>query len=214
MEAFEIISARKRDNNSLVLTIKDRESEEHEDKCYAAIRMGIHWPTLTSPACFVIVAQDYPVSGNQGRRELIAEYISDSIGMNDFYRKIVHYADNVHCHTIYAVLPDDHDECGYLQDLEKFSRDFDCSLRFEKSFSGDDIRLSISRIKDSMDSGSLKIPENSMVFEQLTGITRDDLLDSPEERFYSIDALGHALDGFYRYPPSNNSYVNRPSAPY
>ena len=213
MEAFNVISARKREDFSIVLKIEDPVTREPQEKYYSAIRMGLHWPTAESPACFVIIAQAYPVSDTRGRREVIAEYVSESIGMSGFYRQIIHYAQELYCTRLYAVLPDDRYECGYLQDLEEYSWRKECFLSIDESLV-DNFFLSVSRIRDSIDSGNLVIPENSVVYEQLREFTREDLQDNPEERFHYVDALGHVLDGFYRHPPVNQPYVNRPNAPY
>jgi len=213
MEAFKIISSHRRDDFSIVLKIENPVSRELEDKYYSDIRMGLHWPTAASSACFVIIAQGYPVSGTQGRRELIAEYVSESIGMNGFYRQIIHYAQELYCTRLYAILPENRSECGYLQDLEEYSWRKECSLSIDESLV-DNFFLSVSRIRDSMDNGNLVIPDNSVAYEQLNRIVREDLQDNPDERFHYIDALGHVLDGFYRHPPVNQPYINRPNAPY
>jgi len=220
METFEIISAQKEQDGSIILVIANQETGEHELRRFADIRMGIHWPSSLSPACFVIVSQEYtgtPKYGDAnppvGSREIIAEYISETLGMNEFYRQIVVFVKKSLCRRLYAVLPEDPYQCGYFQDLQKYARNAECNIHINSVSEGDDFFLGISRIKDSTDSGWLSIPTASAVYDQLNSITREDLQDNPQERFYLIDALGHVLDGYYRCPPRNYPLITKRRPP-
>ena len=220
METFDINSATKEKDESITLTIADQETEVRDTRRFADIRMGIHWGTSKSPACFVVVSQEYTGSHNPGKaespvgkREVMAEYISESLGMSMFYRQIAELAKKMLCRRLYAVLPENRFECGHLQDLEAYARKSDSYIYVNEANDENDFFLSISRVKDSIDNGSLLIPENTVVFEQLSTITRDDLQDSPEERFHCIDALGHVLDGYYRNPPRNYPIITRRRPP-
>jgi hypothetical protein len=219
MELFNIISAQKVKDDSIVLTIDYPLSEAHQTRRFADIRMGIHWPTSQSPACFIVVSQEYGSDNPSeselpvGKREEIAEYISESLGMNGFYQQIVELTKKTLCRRLYAVLPEDRFECGYLQDLEVYAKKSECDIYVNEALDADNFFHSISRIKDSIDDGNLLIPNDTVLFDQLNLVTRDDLQDSPEERFFCIDPLGHVLDGYYRQPPRNYPLITRRRPP-
>ena len=219
MEMFDILSATKEKDDSIVLTVNAPETEQNKQH-YADIRIGIHWPTSLSPACFIAVSQKYTGSHEHGKsepptgqRQVIAEYISESIGMNPFYRQIVEFCKQTCCSRLYAILPETRNEHGHLRDLEDYAQKAECGIYVHEANDENDFFLSVSRVRDSIDNDMLVIPENTVVFDQLSTIIREDLLDSPEERFHCIDALGNVLDGYYRWPPRNYKFTTKRRPP-
>ena len=215
-----VVAATKEKDNSITLTIDEPASNARVTKRYADVRMGLHWPTSHSPACFVIVSQQYtgphkPGEGEPpvGTREVLAEYVPESLGMNQFYRQVGQMAKKLFCRRVYAVLPEDRMQHGHLQDLMDYARESDCDIYVHEALDDGEFFLSISRIKDSIDDGNLLVPDNTVVYDQLKGMTREDLKDSPEEFFYCIDALGHVIDGYYRWPPRNYQFYTRRRPP-
>ena len=116
-----------------------------------------------------------------------------------FYNYLTDLAEQFMC-DFYVDMPVDRNDCGFLNDYDDHA-----TVRKSKSYlfeahDVDNFLLGVARIRDNYDSGTLIIPDDSIVFEQLRTIAKIDLEDSPEERFFAINALRHAIGSFHRHP--------------
>jgi hypothetical protein len=212
MKTDNVTSARHRNDWSIELTITDPFARTTTKKRYVAIRGGISWPTPNAPAFVCIVGQEYveppvmpPMREEKipiGSRRLLEEYESKSLSLNDFYEFITDRAEQLLCRSFYVKMPEERLKCGYLNDLEKFASERKSSVSLCEAYDADDFLLGLSRIKGSIDKGGLIVPKDSYVFSQLQRITKEDLNNSPEETFYSINAMSNVIGSYYRYAPS------------
>ena len=203
---INVTAAKVNKDKSIVLTIADPFEGTDETQRYAAIRGGISWPTVTSPAYYCIVAMTDSGTHDDERRlvgdyDLLAEYESDSLGLSNFYRKLSDAAEQYSCNDFYVDMPENRYECGYVADFEKFQRGRGSKMYALEAYDVDNFMLGISRIRQSVDEGKLSIPEQSVLYEQLQSITKDDLQDKPEEKFYGVNALRHVIGSYYREQP-------------
>ena len=204
MNIENVTEAIKFGDGSIELVITDPLTLESTKKRYQAIRGGLSWPSLKAPAYFCLVSQEYvkpPIieveHPESGRRILIAEHEDNSLSLNSFFSRLTDLAEKFGCVEFYADLPEDKTSSGYLSDFEEFTRR--SNVFVTGAYDANDFYLGISRIKGSILSKSLTIPQDSLAHEQLTEITRDDL-ENPD-RFHAINALRHVIGSYYRCPP-------------
>jgi hypothetical protein len=203
---INVTAAKVNKDRSIVLTIADPFEGTDETQRYVAIRGGISWPTVTSPAYYCIVGMTD--SGRHdvkkkivGNYVLLAEFTSDLLGLNTFYSRLTDAADQYCCRNFYVEIPEQRHECGYLHDFDDFQRDRNSKAYLTEAYDVDNFMLGVSRIRQSIDERKLPIPEQSVIYEQLQSITKEDLQDNPEEKFYGINALRHVIGSYFRLPP-------------
>ena len=78
---------------------------------------------------------------------------------------------------------------------------YDPVTRKFDAYDADNFMVGMSRIKTGIDRGNLKITADSLAHSQLQSITRPDLADNPEQKFYALNGLRHVISGFHRNPP-------------
>jgi hypothetical protein len=207
MKIENVTQAKEKDDRSIELTITDPFGGPKIIKRYAAIRGGITWPTSKAPAYFCIVGEEYIAprctdeKAPPGPRIPIAEFMSDSLSMQNFYDRLIDLAEQMMCRDFYVDLPEERWACGYENDLNEAVCEQKAKVYLYDAYDKDSFILGVSRIKSDFDKGNLKIPKDSIVFSQLQALTREDLDNSPEENFYSINALRHVISSYYRYAP-------------
>jgi hypothetical protein len=210
MKTDNVTAAKKRADGSFELTITNPFEKTSSIKRYLAIRGGISWPTVHSPAYFCVVGQEYidaPVWEKKpaGKRVLLAEYKSESLSLSaGFYGRIVDIAEQMLCLRFYVELPEDRSDCGYLSDFQNFARDKNSGVYLDAAYDTDNFQLGVSRIKGSIDSGALIVPEDSIVYQELRIFAKSDLDDLPEERFHAVNGLRHVVGSYFRRAPSNS----------
>jgi hypothetical protein len=214
MKQENVTDARQMEDSSIEFTISDPFNGTAMVKRYAAIRGGLSWLTATGAAYFCIVGQEFvepPVMpGNPratGRRVMLAEYEADSLNPTDFYSHICDIASQLLCKELYTDLPENQQECGFTSDFEKFAKTHNSKVSVQDAYDADNFILGISRIKGSIDKGELIVPDDSLVYSQLQGITQSDLENAPEAVFNAINGLRHVVASFFRDSPINKEYI-------
>lgn len=209
MKTWNITSAKKlKQIQAIELIITEPISGHEEKRKFQDIRGGISWPTAKAPGYFCIVGQEYvppDYMGNKvvpGKKLLLTEFQSDGLNMQPFYEKIMDRTNQMLCSCLYAELTAGKITCGYESDFEEHARlrgTFTC--RIDDAYDADNFVLGLSRIKDNIHSKFLIIPEDSLIINELRGITQQDLEEQPAILFPAINGLRHALSSFYRDPP-------------
>jgi len=213
MKTDNITAASKHNDNSIELTITDPFDKALEQKKrFSAIRGGISWPTTKGPAYFCIVGQEYLPSEvwekkPSGPLVLLAEYASESFSLTKFYRRITDIAEQFLCRDFYVIIPENRYESGYIHDFDVFAREIKSNVNLCNAYDADNFLIGVSRIRESIDSRTLTIPEDSIVHAQLSVITREDLENSPEEVFWGVNGLRHVIGSFRRFPPKNSELI-------
>lgn len=216
MKTDNVTSAKQRDDRSIELTILDPIDGTTKVHRYATIRGGISWPTAKAPAYYCVVGQKFITADVMaervpaGPRILLGEYEAASLSLSNFYSKITDIASQFLCRDFYVVLPEARWACGFENDFYSLGRERNSKATLQAAYDSDNFTLGISRIRDSIDKQSLIIPKDSTIYTQLRGLTKADLEDSPEERYYAINGLRHVISSFYRAPPvTHHRYTSR-----
>lgn len=204
MKTLNVTATKIVKDQTIGLTVADPlTGKEISRKRYLDIRGGISWPTPYVPAYFCILGQEVGQDGNdesEGKRVLLAEHEDRSSYLDKFYERLIVDAAQVGCRKFYAAMPEDRQDCGYLNDFNQYARKQKSSVTLHEAKDADDFLLGINRIQPGTHKGSLILPEDSLVREQLSSITAQDIEDKPGERYNAINGLRHALGSFFRYP--------------
>ncbi|MBC8316508.1 MAG: hypothetical protein H8E41_01285 [Desulfobulbaceae bacterium] len=204
MEILNVVKAEKCKDHSIKLHIEDFDGQV-DTKRYADIRGAVSWPIGSSPAYVCLVGQEYirpkPFEKQApiGRRVLLAEFESVDFAGDPLFAKIIDFADQFHCYEFYV----DQGErfTGFHADFREYERERSSSIHLRDAYDADNFMVGMSRIKTGIDRGNLMIPADSLAYSQLQSITRPDLADNPEQRFYALNGLRHVISGFHRNPP-------------
>jgi hypothetical protein len=209
MKMMNITKANRQPNRTIELTVTDPLTVETSTVRYLDIRGGISWPTSKAPAYCCVVGQEYirPAlmgeddTTGSGKRVLLAEHESNALSMESFYLKLLDLGGLMGCSDFYVTMPDDRWTCGFLHDFDDFSRGRGGSVILNSAYDADNFLLGVTRINQGLGSGNIVIPPDSIVYSQLQDLTRQDLEDSPEERFHAINGMRHVIGSFHRVPP-------------
>lgn len=212
MKTDHVTAAKMFGDRTIELTSTDPMTGEETKKRYQDIRGGLSWPTTKAGAYLCIVGQEYIRPGNfivndeeddteGGRRILLAEHEDNTLSMDRFYEKIIALAEQMGCGEFYTELPEDRYSCGYLSDFDRITRARKSQVFLTAAYDADNFLLGVSRIRSGLNTNDLIIPDDSIVYAQLSDITREDLEDLPEQRFHAINGMRHVVGSFCRYPP-------------
>jgi len=204
METLNVAKAEKCKDRSIKLHIEDFDGQV-DTKRYADIRGAVSWPIGSSPGYVCLVGQEYirpnilDKQAPMGRRVLLAEFESVDFAEDPLFAKIIDLAYQFHCYEFYV----DHGErfTGFHADFREYERGRSSSTRLCDAYDADNFMVGMSRIKTGIDRGNLMIPADSLAYSHLQSITRPDLADNPELRFYALNGLRHVISGFHRSPP-------------
>lgn len=176
---------------------------------YSDVRAGLSWPTAVSPGYYCILGEEYHEktryegSDHKGKLKLLSEREFSGISLNELFAKLTDDTSLLHCSRIFTDMSDE-----YLGCIEAF-RDFTLDIRSGGYISeapyADNFMLGVSWIQDWTRTARLDIPEKSVIRSQLKRITKADLADSPETRFYAINALRFVVGAFHKIRPRSES---------
>ena len=175
---------------------------------YSGIRAGLCWPTITSPGYFCIFGEEWHKVGkdelreNRGKLHLLAEGESDSLSLNDLFSKLTGAAQKLHCGDIHIKWDEESYsfEGAFWEYTRKHDIHSDTGHLYPAPHS-DNIILGISWVQEWLKAGLLDIPEQSIVYGQLKKISKLDLEDALEKKFYAVNGLRYAVSAFQEDPP-------------
>ena len=196
-------------NGSIKLNIGSPLEGDTAIKRCAAIGGGISWPTHhKAPAYMCILGQSYydspamnhPKGDNVqiGPRFLLVESESRDPSLLGFWKMTVILANQSLCKTFYTEMPQDRLGAGYLKDFYRMAREEKANVHLCDAYDANNFMIGFSQIGEDIIKGTLLIPNDSIIYEQLQSITRHDLKNSPENSFYAINALSHIVSSFDR----------------
>jgi len=201
MQVLNVTATKSLKDQTIELTVSDPPTgKEIAMKRYVDIRGGISWPTPYAQAYFCILGQEVGHEESEGKRVLLAEHEDSSSYLDKFYERLIVVAAQMGCRKFYAAMPEDRQDCGYLNDFTQYARKQKSSVTLHDAEDADDFLLGLNRIRPGTHKGSLILPEDSLVREQLSSITAQDLEDKPGDKYNAINGLCHALGSFFRYP--------------
>ena len=175
-----------------------------EKKLFSSIKAGLSWPTSSSPGFYCLLGEEYRVPGRfenpkaeKGKLILLADHESKSPFPDKLFDPLTDDCTLFHCDSIYTDLKNHEGDVGIFRDWM-----YDKNMRVdlvEAPFS-DSFGLGVSLIRRWADASLLELPEGSLR-EQLKKLTAADLEESPETRFYAVNALRFVVSAFEKYRP-------------
>ena len=167
---------------------------------YSSVRIGLVWPGTANPAFFVVggmETEDELFFSAQGVIRIIEEAEFEDLSLNRLFDAVTSSYTSACAEVIYCdfKLEDYRNRFWEYLDRNNLRNVNSMDVPYK------DVILRLSTIKDFNDSGSLLIDKGSLLFQDLQGISRSHLKDSPEERFYRLNGLGYLISGFAKFPP-------------
>ena len=204
---YNVVDTRKSKNG--VTHIVANNDGGTEIKKYSAIRGGLSWPAGTMPAYHCIVGEgfvyfDRNEGGDQrGKLHLLAEHEYSGMSIDQMFDKLTDNVVQLNCGTIYTHTEEE--QAAYA-DYQEAYRDFCYKKKvslgwLDQAPFADNFQLGIALINDLVKTGRLVLPEQSIVREQLKRISKEDLDESPENKFYAINGLRFAVAAFHKFKP-------------
>ena len=208
MDSYFVVSTHKEDNQSITHKVDQGGGNLRLFK-YSSIKGGLSWPTATSPAYYCIWGEPFlehidtsSTTRPRGRLVLFAEKELASFSLSEFFMKLTDDTSLYLCEDVYADLNEEFS--GYKESFRNYSnKEKIKSGSIKQAPYSDNFLLGLSFITDWQKSNLLDLPQNSVLYRQLKNIKSDDLKDSPECKYYAINALRYAIAAFEKYPTSH-----------
>ncbi len=171
------------------------------------IRGALVWPTLNSPGYYCIFAQRNDAT-SQGKLPLhfLGEVAAEL--PKQVFQKLVEHSKKLACREFYHDYQEQNEElirafyeyCRYQRISNiQFTR-----AAFAKSF-----HIGISLIKEWAKDNALKVPEGTILRDQLKDIGTVDLTEKPEEKFFAVNALRLLIGSFEKNPQQPPSFFGK-----
>jgi hypothetical protein len=178
-----------------IVTVEVLDGDKRETLLFRGVRCGLSWPTAQSPGFFVLLGQEnkknitghYPLRLlREGEEQIPAQ----------LFEKMAGDAGSFFVEEIYTDLSGASERSrGYVAAFDAFRRE----RRRQKLYLRPgpfDFSHGIFVLKGLTRDGSLYVPKDSIVFEQLKTITSEDLRGDPENKFYAVNALRFVIGSF------------------
>ena len=205
---YNVIDARKSRNG--VTHIVAKQDGGTEIKKYSAIRGGLVWPVGSMPAYHCIVGESFvyfdkdETESQRGKLHLLSECEYPGLSIDTMLAKLTDNVTQLYCDTVYADIAEKYQD--YLEAYENYRYEKKVRLgRLDQAPFADNFQLGVSLINDWLRTGRLILPEQSIVREQLKRISKQELDDKPEEKFYGINGLRFAIAAFHKFKPVRHS---------
>jgi hypothetical protein len=174
---------------------------------YYSIRAALVWPTAESPAYYLVGGEEtwderfYNPASGRGVVRIVKEFEYDDLALDQLFDRLTDDVTLNLADTIYIDLKHD-DYRGAFYDYLDRTR-----LRniHTQGAPYEDFTMRVGIVKDYDQTGELSIDKGSPLYGELQGISRADLVDAPELRFYRLNALSYLLSGFKKYAPIRRS---------
>ena len=165
---------------------------------FYGIRFALVWPTSKSPPFFCgggseLFDEQLTPSGEVIR--IMVEHEHQGLALDSFFDTLTDYMTSHLADTVYADLSkEDFRETIYSYLDRRGLRNITVQ---QTPYS--DFVLRIGKVKDYDEAGNLIIEKGSPLLADLQGISRMDLQDEPEVRFFRLNALSMLLAGFDKF---------------
>ncbi len=189
----KLISKGRTSTGVVVVEIQGDEKKEHFS--FRGVRAGLSWPGPQSPGFFVLVGQsikkdiagEYPLRLlKEGQEQIpIALYEKLTDDMGTLFAEEI-YTDTSETFRSYVL-----DFTVYKRLERKRQQLILKTAPFYQDFSH-----GLWTIRGKINKGGLHIPKESITYDQLKAITREDLKREPEERFFALNALRYVVGSF------------------
>lgn len=197
-----IVLKSRRDNDVII-----HELYGNDERRYLSVMGGVSWHTAIAPAYYCIWGEEYrkgkirdlDIEKEQMRLLMLAEGEFTDESLDDLFLAMTDDAVLYYCEDIYANKKKKFEGMASAYGDYQSERNINLGALwqapYEKNF-----MLGLSLIKDWVNKGILKIPENTIIRKEMKSVTEEGLRTSPEKRFTAINALRFVVGGFKKYP--------------
>ena len=201
---YNVIEARKtkRGVSHMVVT----PDGETKNVSFSAVRGGLSWPMSTMPAYHCILAEEHVCfdrdeqRNRRGKLHLLAEHEYSGMSIDQMFDKLTDDVTQLHCGQVYTDTKEEYQD--YLEAYQDFCYAKKVNLgRLEQAPTVENFQLGIALITDWSRTGRLILPEQSIVREQLKRISKQELDNKPEDKFYAINGLRFTIAAFHKFKP-------------
>ncbi len=201
---YNVINARKTKRGISHDTITT--DGETRTSSYSAVRGGLSWPMGTMPAYHCILGEEHiyfdrdDLRDQRGKLHLLSECEYPGLSIDQMFDKLTDDCARLCCSTVYTLTEEKYTD--YLGAYQNFCHEKKIKIgRLEQAPFAENFQLGASLINDWLRTGSLILPEQSIVREQLKRISKQELADKPEDKFYAINGLRFAVAAFHKFKP-------------
>ena len=167
---------------------------------YQSVRIGLVFPTVDNPSYFVVGGMEIDdpyFASDRGLVRIIEEVEIADLSLDSLFNAVTDSYTSMLCDQVYM----------------DFAANEDYRMRFWNYLDQHNLRVSLldvpykdvvlrfSLLRDYNDSGCLAIDKSSALFQDLQGVSKENLRDSPETKFFRLNALSYLLAGFSKFPP-------------
>jgi len=175
-------------------------SSGDEEFRYYGIRFALVWPTATSPAFFLGGGSEVyddkldAISGNIIRVVVEKEY--QGLVLDGFFDALTDQMTSHLAEIVYADLTKEDFKDAFYGYLDRRGLR---NITAQQAPYSDNFVLRIGKVKDCDEAGNLLVDKGSPLYSDLRGISRLDLQDEPEVRFFRLNCLSMLIAGFDKY---------------
>lgn len=175
-------------------TVEIHRDDKVEILTFRGVRCGLHWPSASSPGFYTLVGESVK-SGIVGGYSLRVLREGEDQIPSKLYEKLSDDLGSFGARDIFADMERFKD---YVLDIIAFKKEQRPrqAIYLKPAPFYQDFSHGIFTIREWVKKDALVIPKESVIYNQLKGITSQDLKDSPEEKFFAVDALRHAVGSF------------------
>ncbi len=205
MKDYNKIKAEQTEHGIIVHEVDN--GDETEKIRYSAIRAGLNWPVKGSPGYYCILGEEFvgrdifKKEQPRGRITLLKELQASEPFLDVFFLPLTDDCTLFHCEKIYTDLTDEHEDDAQFYRDYKYKRNISLGNLEQAPYLGN-FKLGISIIRSWIDEQILQIPQDTIVYDQLSQIAKMDLDASPETNYFAVNALRLGIGSFYKSAPS------------
>lgn len=199
----EITESMRKKNNVIELTNVDGGRPR-----YISIRAGLD----PENQYYVLAAMEYIderfYQAKHRAIDVLLEYRHESLVLDDFFYKMIEDASLYFCDFYMDKGPDNSVFCAAYYDFQSKHRNPYGALLPAPWV--ENFKLGLGKIKSLVKENRLDVNNNTLIFEQLSGITEADLEDKDvRSKFFAVEGLRHVINSFDRDRP-----IQRQAQPY
>ena len=188
------------------------EMDNGEKKRYQTVRGGVSWPVMAEnlPAYYCIFGEEeMPYEEPRpmrGKLQFLCEFEAPDIytSLDSFFMKLTDDAVLYLCERLYTVTEEfqGEDYRGYVEAFQGFAYEKGPAGRLEQAPWAERPDLGMYHIKSWIDRGLLKIPDGTLLQEQLRMVRADEVKAIPT-RLNAVNALRFVVCGFEKDRPND-----------
>jgi hypothetical protein len=201
MNEYKIIDSR-RNENGTITHIVDTGGAHPDEMHYVTVRGGLSWPNQGAPAYYILFGQIHGgvtrFQGSENSKKLRYFREFESRDLSTFFKHLCEDAALLRCESFYVEKTDA--SRAYEESLAAYrkAKQIEVQPYLEEASYIDNFEHGAHVIREWLTSGSLTLPEGSIIHRQIfsEGIDDSDFASDVAVRFYAVNALRHVINAF------------------